>query len=182
MKDPDDHQARPMRDRKSLVRSTRVRPMQVGDIPRVKQIADGLPQAPHWPVGAYEAALSPNSEPRRVALVAEGLDSAAQESDPPTARAVVGFVVASLVAGEAELESIAVAAEAQHRGSGGMLLGHLVAALKELKVARINLEVRASNHPALGLYAQHGFGQTGRRVGYYADPVEDAVLMELGLN
>jgi len=153
-----------------------IRPMRVDDIPRVMQIADGLHHAPHWPVAIYEAAVHPESEPRRVAFVAgkPGSETSATE-------AIVGFVVASLVAGEAELESIVVVAEAQRRGSGGQLLSRLLAALRELQVTRINLEVRASNHPALGLYKRHGFGQTGRRAGYYADPVEDAVLMGFDL-
>jgi ribosomal protein S18 acetylase RimI-like enzyme len=33
----------------------------------------------------------------------------------------------------------------------------------------------------LKLYRRQGFRETGRRVGYYADPVEDAVLMSLEL-
>jgi ribosomal-protein-alanine N-acetyltransferase len=145
-----------------------IRPMHFEDIPRVLQIATSLPHAPHWPVAAYEAALNPTSEPRRIALVAE-----TQESET-----VVGFVVASLVAGEAELESIAVATEAQRSGFGGHLLNHLLARLKEREGSTINLEVRASNSAALALYARHCFKETGRRVGYYRDPVEDAVLME----
>jgi ribosomal-protein-alanine N-acetyltransferase len=151
--------------------------MQNGDIHRVMQIADGLPDAPNWAVEAYEAALNPNSQPRRIALVAEALEPCAPDSGP-----VLGFVVASLVAGEAELESIAVAAEAQGRGTGGQLLSQLLTAVRERMVARVNLEVRASNQPALRLYARHGFRKAGRRAGYYADPAEDAVLLTLDLN
>jgi [ribosomal protein S18]-alanine N-acetyltransferase len=159
-----------------------VRSMRAEDIPRVTQIASGLPGAPDWLPDAYVAALDPNSEPRRVALVAETLEPAAPESDGEQPGLIVGFVVASLVAGEAELESIAVAAEAQRRGSASHLLRHLIAALRQLHVTRVDLEVRASNDSALGLYRKHGFKETGRRVGYYADPVEDAVLMGLDLS
>jgi ribosomal-protein-alanine N-acetyltransferase len=172
--------------------SIRIRPMQTVDIPRVVQIAGGLPGAPHWPPDTYIATLNPKSEPRRVALVAETLEPAAPEptavepaamdSGPAQLGVIVGFVVASLVAGEAELESIAVAADAQRRGSARHLLSHLIAALKELHVNSVNLEVRASNDPALRLYRKHGFKETGRRPGYYADPVEDAVLMSLDLS
>jgi len=153
------------------IRPMRVRPMQTGDIPRVLQIAEGLFHAPHWPVSAYETAINQESEPRRIALVAES----------PESDAVVGFLVTSLVAGEAELESIAVAADSQRHRCGGQLLVQLLAVLRELHVTRINLEVRASNQPALKLYRRQGFRETGRRVGYYADPVEDAVLMSLEL-
>lgn len=153
-----------------------IRQMRVDDISRAIQISAGLPHAPHWPVSAYQSALIVEAEPRRIALVAEGL-----ESDLKEPRCVVGFVVASLVAGEAELESIAVASEAQRRGIGGQLLGHLLTALKKLSVTRVNLEVRATNLPALALYRRHGLREAGRRVAYYGDPVEDAVLMNLDL-
>jgi ribosomal-protein-alanine N-acetyltransferase len=165
--------------RSTLVRSQQIRPMETRDIRRVLEIADGLAHAPHWPITAYQAAINPKSEPQRLALVTEELQQNAPNLEALESCEVVGFVVGSLVAGEAELESIAVAAEAQRSGTGGRLLSHLTAALRELSVTRINLEVRASNDPALRLYKRHGFRETGRRVGYYADPVEDAVLMDL---
>jgi len=167
--------------RSMRVCSMRVRPMEAGDIPRVMAIAASLPHAPHWPVSAYCAALNPKSEPRRVALVAEAEVPEAPKAEELDSGAVVGFVVASLVAGDAELESIAVAAEAQRCGLGGQLLEHLLAALREVQVDRVNLEVRASNGPALALYRRYGFRETGVRVGYYVDPVEDAVMMGLDL-
>jgi ribosomal-protein-alanine N-acetyltransferase len=176
MRGPTGDQVRPLR-----ASPLRVRPMEIGDIPRVMEIAEGLPDAPHWAVSAYRAALNPKSEPRRVALVAAAGEPDALKGGELDSGAAVGFVVASLVAGEAELESIAVAAEAQRGGVGGQILGHLLAKLREIQTIRINLEVRASNGPALALYKRHGFSETGRRVGYYADPVEDAVLMGLDL-
>ncbi len=159
-----------------LIRPMRVRPMQTGDIPRVIEIAGGLSDAPHWPVSAYVSALDLNAEPRRVALVAETMVLDERES-----RTVVGFAVASLVALEAEVESIAVAADARRLGIGSQLLCDLLVSLSELLVTRVNLEVRASNDPAIGLYKRRGFSETGRRIGYYADPVEDAVLLGLDL-
>jgi len=41
------------------------------------------------------------------------------------------------------------------------------------------LEVRDSNKAARGFYGSFGFIEVGRRPGYYADPVEDAILMRL---
>jgi ribosomal-protein-alanine acetyltransferase len=94
---------------------------------------------------------------------------------------VVGFAVAAMVVQEAELETIAVAAERQRRGVGGLLLRALVDELKAAQVSELRLEVRASNQVALGFYCQEGFEEAGRRPRYYADPEEDAVLMRLRL-
>lgn len=148
-----------------------IRPMQIADIPRVVQIADQLPQAPHWSAAAYQSALNPTAGPPRLAMVGESLASGE----------IVGFVIASLVAGEAELESIVVAPDVQRHGLGAQLLAFLLTSLNSTEVSRIILEVRASNQPALALYHRHGFIETGRRIAYYADPVEDAVLMHLDL-
>jgi ribosomal-protein-alanine N-acetyltransferase len=43
----------------------------------------------------------------------------------------------------------------------------------------VELEVRAGSLGAQRLYAAAGFVEVGRRVGYYDDPMEDAVLMRV---
>jgi ribosomal-protein-alanine N-acetyltransferase len=43
------------------------------------------------------------------------------------------------------------------------------------------LEVRASNAAAIALYSGAGFQAVGRRVRYYARPVEDAIVMRMAL-
>jgi ribosomal-protein-alanine N-acetyltransferase len=92
---------------------------------------------------------------------------------------VVGFAVASLLPPEGELETIAVVPTAQRQGVARRLFAELTAELRAAQITEVNLEVRASNHQALGLYRRLGFAETGRRVRYYHDPVEDAVLMRL---
>ena len=141
------------------------------DLGRVIAIEQRLHEAPHWPMDAYLSALDEKSVPRRVSLVAE---------DPETG-VVVGFAVASLVGPQAELETIAVAAEGQRRGVARRILAALAEELKQSQVREITLEVRASNQPALAFYRSTGFNETGRRMRYYVDPVEDAVLLSLGL-
>lgn len=150
----------------------RIRSMIPADLDRVLEIAGGLKQAPQWPRSAYLAALDPEGAPPRIALVAE-------EPAPPAA--VAGFAVAGLLLPQAELEIIAVASEAQRRGLAGQLFQALAAELARAGVSEIILEARASNQPALGLYQRLGFTEAGRRPGYYHDPLEDAVLMRLGL-
>jgi ribosomal-protein-alanine N-acetyltransferase len=134
------------------------------------EIAGSLKGAPQWPREAYLAALDSESVPQRIALVAE------------VARhdRVVGFAVASLLPPEAELELIAVAAEAQRQGVAARLFAALAGELRGAGIFGILLEARAHNEPALRLYRRLGFTETGRRLRYYHDPVEDAVLMRLG--
>ena len=149
----------------------RIRPMTLADLDQVIEIAQSLNDAPHWPHSAYLAALDREAVPRRVALMAE----------EPETSAIVGFAVASLLPPQAELETIAVATEHQRRGIARRLFTAMVEDLKTAQVNEVLLEVRASNAPALALYRALGFIEAGRRPRYYADPIEDAVLLELRL-
>ena len=53
--------------------------------------------------------------------------------------------------------------------------------IEAAEVTEVLLEVRASNQQATAFYRALGFAESGRRLRYYADPVEDAVLMSLRL-
>ncbi len=144
--------------------------MTAADIPRAMEIATSLPEAPHWPESAYLDALNPEAIPRRIALVVVSSGN------------VQGFTVASLLPPHAELELIAVSAGSQRRGMGRMLFDRLVHDLRGMGVLEIVLELRTSNRAAVTFYRSAGFGQTGLRLAYYVDPIEDAVLMRLQLS
>jgi [ribosomal protein S18]-alanine N-acetyltransferase len=148
-----------------------IRPMSAADLNRVLEIAESLHHAPRWTASAYRAAMNPDNTPRRIALAASA----------PESHAPVGFLVASLVPPEVELETIAVAVEAQRRGIGVLLLQALIKTLKTEPVDTLTLEVRASNQTALNFYQQNGLQQIARRPRYYANPEEDAILMRLNL-
>jgi len=146
-----------------------IRVMTERDLDWVMEIASSLATAPQWPRSAYEDALATGNGLRRIALVAE------------YAGKVIGFVVVRVLASHAEIESIAVDAQAQGFGFGSSLL---VATLQELRlaeVAEVELEMRASNRMAGLMYERAGFREMGRRREYYRDPVEDAVLLKLKL-
>jgi ribosomal-protein-alanine N-acetyltransferase len=145
------------------------------DIDQVVEIEQSLTGAPHWSRSAYMTAVDPHAVPRRIALVAE-----APGGDEPRQSVLAGFAVASLLPPQAELETIAVAAQFQRRGLAGQLFSVLVDELRAVRITDLTLEVRASNQPALGLYGRAGFLEIARRRRYYHDPVEDAVLMHLG--
>jgi ribosomal-protein-alanine N-acetyltransferase len=152
--------------------AVRVRRMTQADLDSVIEIAESLKEAPHWPRVAYLDAVNCGGAARsRIALVAENHDS----------KIVTGFVVASLLAPQAELESIAVVRAAQRHGLARRLFAELAAELARAEITEILLEVRDSNGSALGLYRWLGFAETGRRPRYYIDSDEDAVLMRLEL-
>ncbi len=152
----------------SFESSVRIRSMAAADLDRLVEIADALDHAPHWPRRLFEAVLDP-SPPKRIALIAEDSGTGA----------VVGFAVAGMVAPEAELESIAVSAGYQRRGVARRLYESLADELGRSQVREVLLEVRESNQAARAFYTSLGFVEEGRQPGYYADPVEDAVLMRI---
>ena len=148
-----------------------VRRMIQADLNRVIEIAESLPQAPQWAASAYAKAIDPGTAPPRIALVATS-----SADDAP-----LGFLVATLIPPEAELETIAVDADAQRRGVAGLLLRALLNGLGNQHVKALILEVRASNTRAINFYRQNGLEVFARRPRYYANPQEDAVLMRLNL-
>lgn len=147
-----------------------IRRMTPADLGRVMEIAASLREAPQWPVEAYLAALDSERQPRRIALVAESAEGG-----------IAGFAVASLIPPQAELEVIAVGKGTQRRGVARALLRLLAAEMKRAQITEVILEMRASNNPARALYTEDGFVEIARRSSYYADPIEDAVLMRRAL-
>ena len=97
---------------------------------------------------------------------------------------LVGFVLAKSLFDEAELYQIAVSPDQQGRGLAQQLLNALIAELKRESIARVMLEVRASNLRAIDLYTRFGFTVDGRRKDYYLieNGREDAVLLSYQVN
>jgi len=149
----------------------RIRRASAHDIPRLIAIAQESASAGHWTVSQYEQALT-GVHPRRLVL--------ALETENP-ARGAVGFVVAAEIAGEWELENIAVSASEQRRGHADRLIGALLEEVRKSRAKSVYLEVRVSNNPARRLYEKWGFQQSGIRPGYYHNPAEDAILYKKSL-
>ena len=76
---------------------------------------------------------------------------------------------------------LAVIPAKRRKGEGGALLKAAVEALRARKVSRVFLEVRESNEAGIAFYEKQGFSKTGRRAGYYRDPDEAAIRMEMKL-
>ncbi len=86
-----------------------------------------------------------------------------------------GFLLAWRAADELHLTDLGVSAPFRRRG----IARALVAELCRDDARVVFLEVRESNAPALALYGALGFTELDRRVRYYADTGEDAVVMQL---
>jgi ribosomal-protein-alanine N-acetyltransferase len=90
-----------------------------------------------------------------------------------------GFLLGQVVAGEAELLTIAVDPAARRQGTGRALVEAFLAEATARGAETAFLEVAETNAAARSVYAATGFQQTGRRKGYYrgAGQVVDAILM-----
>ncbi len=80
---------------------------------------------------------------------------------------VLGFVLARLVAGEAEILTIAVTARRKRKGLGRMLMGAVTRHLHAERADSLFLEVDEINAAAVALYRRLGFREVGRRADYY---------------
>ena len=93
--------------------------------------------------------------------------------------ALCGIGCLYCVAGEAELQNLAVLPAYRRRGVAQALLTALFAEARKRNCESVFLEVAAGNEAAQTLYRKNGFVPVGRRPGFYRG--EDAVLMKKGL-
>jgi ribosomal-protein-alanine N-acetyltransferase len=139
-----------------------VGPMRMADVAAVLEIERLSFSAP-WPAFAFEQELTANRLAHyRVARLGER---------------VVAFGGIWLMVDEAHITTFGVHPEHRRRGVGRRLLLELAEVALELGSARMTLEVRVSNEPAQALYRSFGFVEAGRRVAYYSDDGEDALVM-----
>ncbi len=136
------------------------------DVASVTRILERTPEAANWAAESYGEALSWSGV---LALVCE------------TEGKVCGFIIARQVADEAEVLNLAVEPERRGKGEGGELLKKALEELRGRGASRVFLEVRESNETGIAFYTKRGFVKTGRREGYYREPEEAAVVMELKL-
>jgi [ribosomal protein S18]-alanine N-acetyltransferase len=147
------------------------------DLAGVVRLERETAEAPHWADAEYEAIVNAHEVAgggvRRRLFVAEGQAG------------LLGFAVGKvLVSGAvslAELESVAVSVSARRGGVGKKLCEAVVRWCRDQDATEVELEVRAGSAGAVALYAGLGFLVVGRRVGYYREPVENALLMQLRL-
>lgn len=89
--------------------------------------------------------------------------------------ALTGYVICSRYEEVWHIMNVAVDPRELRQGIATALLENLIARVGE--DARMTLEVRPSNHPAIALYERFGFLAAGTRRRYYQDNGEDALIM-----
>jgi len=90
---------------------------------------------------------------------------------------IAGYAVYWLVADELHLQKIAVRREMRNRGLAAAILREAFAVSSSQNIMKATLEVRASNLPAYHLYRKFDFSVKGKRLRYYDDTGEDALIM-----
>jgi ribosomal-protein-alanine N-acetyltransferase len=97
---------------------------------------------------------------------------------------LIGYYLLMFAVDEAHLLDVAVAAQRQGQGLGRYLLDKIMARARGMGMESVLLEVRPSNERALQVYKKYGFGEIGRRKGYYpahGGQREDAIVMRFVL-
>jgi ribosomal-protein-alanine N-acetyltransferase len=132
-----------------------IRPATEQDLPAISDIQASAPEASQWDPRDYLA-----------------YECRVAERD----NLVLGFLVVRAVAeGEWEILNLAVAPGVRRQGIGRQLLSHAL----ERHTGQCFLEVRESNEAARRFYERLGFKEVTKRLQYYSNPPETAIVMKL---
>ncbi|HKE21039.1 MAG TPA: ribosomal protein S18-alanine N-acetyltransferase [Bryobacteraceae bacterium] len=125
-----------------------------GDWSEIAAIQGASPEAAQWNIGDYG---------RYDSFVAVHQNQ------------VAGFLVWRAIAdAECEILNLAVLPDFRRQGVGRALVQSLLKSFN----GPVFLEVRESNEAAIGLYKSLGFEQISRRLEYYREPPEAAIVMK----
>jgi ribosomal-protein-alanine N-acetyltransferase len=143
--------------------TARLQPARWWHIPAMAQIDDALFGTDAWSIASFWAEFAGIPDRRWYRVLLEG-------------EAVVGYAGLAVVNGSADVQTVAVRADRQGRGLGGVLLDALLAEADGRGCTEVLLEVRADNAAAIGLYAARGFVTISTRRRYYADGADALIL------
>lgn len=140
-----------------------VRPMSENDLPRIHRIELASYDYP-WTLGNFADSLR------------AGYCMWVREAEGE----VIGYYALMVAAGEAHLLNLTIAPSWRRHGLGRELLDHCLQRTCDYRAEGLFLEVRASNHAAIGLYRSSGFVDLAVRRGYYPARAgrEDALIMK----
>ena len=114
---------------------------------------------------SYEALAEELSNPLAVFFVAEHDGRA------------VGYAGMHHILDEGYITNIAVHPDFRRQGFATALIRELDGYADQNDLARLTLEVRASNSVAIAIYRHAGFDDDGVRTGFYENPTEDALIL-----
>lgn len=147
-------------------------PMLETDIPQVVAIDQQSFPLP-WSFNSYKNELLGNDH----AHFFVALNSARWLCWWRSHREVIGYIGYWFIVDEAHISTIAVHPKWRGKGVGESLLKHALRHAQTLGAHLATLEVRVSNLAAQQLYRKYNFVEVGRRLKYYRDNDEDALLM-----
>ena len=141
-----------------------IRKMTVEDVKAVAEL-DRISFSLPWPERSFHFEVTSNSASR--CWVAESRGQ------------IVGVIVAWLLVDEIHIATIATHPDFRRQGIAQALLAHVLRTGAEEGAVSSFLEVRAGNLAAQAMYRKFGYEESGRRLRYYKDNDEDAILMTL---
>lgn len=153
---------------------TKLESMQQGDLPQVVAIASET-NLGVWQIDDYKEELDRKDS---YLLAAKRHQT------------VIGFIAARItltdsnnksIRSEADIINIGVLKNHQRKGIGSLLLNEFLTNVEKLKIKTVWLEVRESNTKAQNFYRLNGFVQVQKRINFYTQPSEDALVMRLEL-
>ncbi|MFH0729933.1 MAG: ribosomal protein S18-alanine N-acetyltransferase [Pseudomonadota bacterium] len=109
------------------------------------------------------------------------INHVAKQLDSQHSVTVIAYSCAQLVMDELSLLKIAVLPAWCCKGVANQLLRQTIDIAIQKGAAKVFLEVRPSNQGAMALYLNSGFRIIGKRLNYYSETGEDALVMTKSL-
>ena len=90
---------------------------------------------------------------------------------------LASYCTVTTVLDEAQIINVATAESYKRQGCAKAVLERVLDECSKRGIGYISLEVRESNKGAISLYQNLGFNIVGKRIGFYSNPRENAVVM-----
>lgn len=143
--------------------------MTLDDLPQVSEIDKNSFTLP-WPENSFRYELSQNSSSQLWV---------AEKCIFENILKIIGMICVWIIVDEVHIATLAVHPDFRQGGIGTKLVAKALNSAYNLDVRSAYLEVRESNTEAQKLYKKFGFEIVNRRIQYYSDNHEDALLMNL---
>lgn len=148
-----------------------LRALSLSDLPAVTVIEKQSFPTP-TKENSFRYELTENQLAHYQALIHEHADQAEQ---------LLGYAGYWIIADEVHISTIAVDPQWRGLGLGELLFLNMLFLAYQHDAALVTLEVRENNLGAQELYHKYRFEDVGRRLRYYRDTAEDAILMTVML-